>query len=109
MIFIKLFSLILGLVVISKTIHDYKKKKENVVMFLFWLIIWAVIIILAFFPFLIDEINDLLGGGGSGVNTFMGAAFVFLFFITYRVYTKANRLERQIHEMVMKLGLRDIE
>ena len=109
MIILKILSLILGLVVITKTIHDYKKKKESFVMFIFWMIIWTAIIVLAIFPLLIDKINLMIGGVGSGANTFIGAAIVFLFFITYRVYTKANRIERQIHDMVMKLGLKNID
>lgn len=109
MTILKILSLILGLVVITKTIHDYKKKKESFIMFLFWMIIWIAIIILGMFPLLIDRINLIIGGAGSGVNTFIGAAIVFLFFITYRVYTKANRIERQIHDMVMKLGLKNID
>lgn len=75
----------------------------------FWLITWTSIIILAYYPFLIDKINLMIGNKGNGVNTFLGAAFVFLLFITYRVYSKANRIERQIHDMVMKLGLKNID
>jgi len=109
MIIVKLFSIIIGLVVISKTIHDYKKGKESLVMCLFWLITWASIILLTLFPILIYKINSLISGNGPGINTFIGAAFVFMFFVVYRVYTKANRLERQIHDMVMKIGLKDLE
>lgn len=109
MTLLKIFSVLLGLIVITKTLHDFKKKNESLMMLFFWLIIWIIIIILALFPIMIDRITSLLGDTGNGVNTFLGAAFVFLLFITYRVYAKANRLERQMHDMVMKLGLRDIE
>jgi hypothetical protein len=105
----KILSIVLGLVVISKTFLDYRKEKESLTMFLFWLITWGSVITFSIFPTLIERFNKLIGEQGSGVNTFIGAAFVFLLFITYRVYTKANRLEQQLHQMVMKLGLKDIE
>ena len=107
-IFAKSLSIVLGLVVISKAYLDFKKKNDSIFMFVFWVITWMVVIIFSLFPFLINEINQLIGAEGSGVNTFIGTAFVFLLFVTYRVYTKANRLEKQIHEMVMEIGLRDV-
>ncbi len=105
----KVLSIALGLIVISKTFLDFRKEKESLTMFVFWLITWGSVITLSVFPTLIEKFNQLVGSQGNGVNTFIGAAFVFLLFITYRVYTKANRIEQQLHQLVMKLGLRDIE
>lgn len=108
-IFAKVLSIILGLVVISKAYLDFKKKNDGLFMFLFWVITWLSVILFSLYPSLIDRINQFVGEEGSSVNTFIGAAFVFLLFVTYRVYTKANRLEKQIHEMTMKLGLKDLD
>jgi hypothetical protein len=109
MIFFKIFSIIISLVVITKTTYDFKKKNESLVMFLFWLITWIAVIVIALFPYLIEKINLLIGGAGSGINSFIGAAFIFMFFIVYRIYTKTNRLENQLHQMVLNIGLRDIK
>jgi hypothetical protein len=105
----KILSIALGLIVISKTFLDFKKEKESLIMFIFWLITWGTVITLSVFPTLIESFNQFVGSQGNGVNTFIGAAFVFLLFITYRVYTKANRIEQQLHQMVMKMGLKEIE
>lgn len=109
-IFARILSVILGLIVISKTYLDYKKKYDGATMFAFWVITWLIVIFLSIYPAAIEIINRKIGenGTGTGLNTFFGSAFVFLLFVTYRVYTKANRLERKIHDMVMKLGLREI-
>jgi len=104
----RILSILLGLIVVSKSYFDYKKKNESLFMFLFWLFTWSTIIILSIFPYLIELVSKMVGDEGTGVNTFVGASIVFLFFVTYRVYTKANRLERKIQEMVMKLGLKDL-
>ena len=108
-IFAKFLSVFLGLIVISKSYLDFKKKNDGLFMFVFWVATWSIVILFSLFPVLIDKINQLVGEQGSGVNTFIGAAFVFLLFVTYRVYTKTNRIEKQIHEMVMKLGIRNMD
>lgn len=105
----KIIAIIIGLMVISKTYHDFKKHNENLTMLLFWCITWLAIITAALFPDAFIKFVERVSGNGVGIGTFVGIAFVFLFFITYRVYTKANRLENQIKDIVLKLGLKDIE
>lgn len=108
-VLVKVFSILLGLTVISKSYHDYKKHKENLLMFLFWTLAWSAIIVASIFPNIVFSLAGRISGNGIGIGTFFGVAFVFLFFITYRVYIKANRLEQNIKDIVMKLGLKDIE
>jgi len=107
-IFAKIFSIIIGLTVISKTYHDFKKNYESLTMFLFWSLIWFAIMITALFPDLFVRLIEKVSGNGVGLGTFAGIAFIFLLFVTYRVYIKANRLERKIHDIVMKIGLREV-
>lgn len=107
--FVKIISFLLGLMVISKTYLDYKKKSESLFMFLFWTLAWIGIIVISLFPEIIDQALQISKAQKIGTGTFLGIAIVFLFFIIYRVYIKANRLEKKIHDMVMKLGLKDID
>lgn len=108
-IFVKIISLTLCVMVISKTYLDYKKKNESLVMLYFWTLAWVGIIIIALFPEIIGSALQISRAEQIGTGTFLGIAIVFLFFVIYRVYIKANRLEKKIHDMVMKLGLKDIE
>jgi hypothetical protein len=108
-IFTKIIAIVIGLTVLTKTYHDFKKHYESLTMLLFWFIIWITIIAAALLPDFFVNLATRISGNGVGVGTFAGIAFIFLLFITYRVYTKANRLENKIHDMVMKLGLKDIE
>lgn len=109
MIFLaKFLSIVLALVVISKSYVGYRNKQESLTMFLFWLITWLLIVVLSLFPIIIEKANHLIGQSGTGVDTFFGLTFVLLFFVTYRVYLKANRLEQKMREMVIKVGLRDL-
>lgn len=107
-LFTKIIAVLFALMVIFKTFHDYKKKQENVVMFLFWTIAWILIAYVALKPALFYTFVTHLSSEKIGMGTFVGIAFIFLFFIVYRVYIKANRLERQIKDIVMKIGIKDI-
>jgi small membrane protein len=107
--FIKFLSFFLGFTVITKTYYDYKKGAETIVMLLFWTVTWLFIICAAIFPDKIYSTMQRLSKENIGIGTFVGIAFILLFFITYRIYIKANRLERKLHDLVIKLGLSNIE
>lgn len=104
----KIIAVILALLVITKSFHDYKKRNEGIVTFLFWTITWVLIAYVALKPSLVYSFMMSLSGENIGMGTLFGIAFIFLFYITYRVYIKANRLERQIKDIVMKVGIKDI-
>jgi len=108
-IFTKIFAILLALTVITKTFYDYKKKREILSTFAFWTIAWVLIVYVALKPTLFYNLLSSMANENIGIGTFVGVAFIFLFYITYRVYIKANRLERQIKDIVMRIGIKDIE
>ena len=105
----KLFALILGLLVITKTYLDYRKKDENLQMFLFWTLVWIGIIVLAFSPMLISRTITLIGEKTISIGKIVGMGFVFILFILYRIYIKAHRLEKQLNQLVRKIALSDLK
>lgn len=107
--FIKFICLFLGFTVITKTYYDYKKGSEGTTMLLFWTIAWLAVIYSAIDPGRVYRLAQHFSSSNVGVGTFVGVAFVFLFFLTYRVYVKANRLEKKLRDMVIKLGLNGME
>lgn len=105
----KIFALILGLVVITKSYLDYRKKEESLQVFLVWAALWIAIIVFAFSPALIIELSSRLGDKKITFGQIGIMGFVFILFITYRVYIKAHRLEKKINKLVQKLALKDIK
>lgn len=105
---VKLLSIILGLMVISKTYHEFKKGKESVTMFLFWTIAWIGIILISLFPNIVSEIIDLSQGQKIGTGTLLGMSIIFLFFVIYRVYVKADRVEKDLAEIVRQVAIKKI-
>lgn len=105
----KLFALVLGLLVITKTYLDYRKKDENLKVFLSWTLVWIGIIILTFSPMLISKAVTLIGEKSISIGKIVGMGFVFILFILYRIYIKAHRLEKQLNQLVRKIALNGLK
>jgi len=99
----KVLAVFVAVFVLAKTTHDFIKQKETRVMFLFWCVVWWSVIVLTLFPQLVDMI---FGAGRSGLNTFMGLVIVFLLYLNYRIYLKADRTERAIQYVIKELALK---
>jgi hypothetical protein len=103
----KVFALILAAIVLSKSYLDFRSRAESMRVFLFWTITWAMIVVVALFPSIIDSIIAFYGGGRAGLGTFFGMAIVFLFFIVYRIYVKLDRIEQKLTTTIQELAIRD--
>jgi hypothetical protein len=103
----KIFSIVLAFIAITKSYVDFRAKLESLQIFLFWLVTWMGIVILALFPEIVDVLLASFGGGRSGLGTFFGMALVFLFFIVYRIYVKLERIEQSLTKAIQELALRD--
>ena len=105
----RVFALLFATIVISKGVVDYKNKNESLTMTVFWTATWLVITTIAFFPSIIDSAIELAGGSRTGLGTVLGIAIIFVLFVSYRVYVKANRIEKQVNQLAKTLALRDIK
>ena len=99
----KVFSILLAVIAISKSYVDYRARVESIQMFIFWVITWATIVLLALFPTIVDV---LLSYGRAGLGTVFGMGLVFLFFVAYRIYVKLERVEQKLTKTIQELALR---
>ena len=83
--------------------------QENWRMFLFWLILWLGVIFVAFDPMIISQLISRSGDKNFTVGQIIGVGFIFTLFVVYRVYVKANRLEKQINVLVRKIALLELK
>ena len=104
----QIFAVLLAGIAISKSYVDFRSRTESLQVFVFWIVTWAGIVIVALFPSIIDLIISSFGGGRGGLGTFFGMVIVFLFFVVYRVYVKLDRMEQKLIKMVQELSLRDL-
>jgi len=105
----KIFATVFGVLVIARSIIDYRTKKESLQMTIFWVAVWAAIVIITYCPNLIEEFIRLTGGERTGMGTVFGMAIVFVLFINYRIYVKANRVEKILGQIVRKISLQEIK
>ncbi len=101
----KIFAAVFALIVLSRSIVDYRSKKESLTMTVFWIVTWLGILAIAFFPRLVDITIEIAGGNRTGMGTVWGMGLVFVMFVCYRIYVKANRIEKQLNEISRKYSL----
>jgi hypothetical protein len=100
---------IIGIIVISKSILDVREKQENWQVSLFWLLLFLAIIFVAFDPMIIESALVKLGKTSFTIGQIVGVGFVFVLYIVYRVYVKANRIEKQLNLLTRKIALLKLE
>lgn len=101
----KIFASILGILVIARSLVDLKNKRESLTMTVFWVAVWAGILVLAYWPKVIDDMIQTLGGQRTGLGTVFGMAIAFVLFVNYRIYIKANRVEKTLAKIARQLAL----
>jgi hypothetical protein len=73
-------------------------------MVFFWILSWIVINVVTFSPKAVSFLLDDLGGR-AGVGTILGLGMVFIYFVVYRIYVKADRIEKQMNKIVRDIAL----
>lgn len=101
----QIFSLVLAVIVISKSYVDLRSRRESLPMFVLWSVTWAIIVSVALSPGLIEFL--LRGTAGAGIGRILGIGVVFEFFLLYRAYTRVERLEQKLTALVQEVALRD--
>jgi hypothetical protein len=103
----RIFSIILAGVVVSKCYVDFKSRRESLQIFIFWIVTWAAIVLVAVRPSIVDTIILTYGSGETGLGTVFGMGLVFLFFIVYRLYVKLDRIEQVLTKTIQDAALRE--
>lgn len=93
---------------LTKTLADYHRKRESRVMFTFWTTVWIVTIILTIFPQTTAFVKNYLLGSNQSIGTIIGTGMIFLLFLVYRIYLKAERIERLLRTHASELALKKI-
>lgn len=96
-------------IVIAKSFDEFRRGREPWPVFLSWLSIWLVVIIVALFPGITTWARERIFGPDAGLGTIFGIAIVLLLFLSYRIYLKAERVERTLNQLISDLALRDFE
>ena len=78
MMLVQFLAVSLALLIIIKTISDFRRKKIAGGVFFFWMIVWILILVIAFLPQITLPISKVLGVG-RGVDAAVYFSIVFIF------------------------------
>lgn len=96
---------IFAALVIAKSFDEFRRGREPLIMFLFWLTIWATVLIFAVAPQAADWVRVMIFGQNAGLGTIFGISVTFILFIAYRIYLKAERTERLVNQLISDIAL----
>jgi hypothetical protein len=79
---------------------NFRSSEITIWTFVFWMIFWVFILLIALFP---DQITDFIAnvlGFKSNINALIFLALGILFFMNFRLIQIINKLERRITELI---------
>lgn len=91
----------LSRVVVRAKAHEITTRE-----FLFWFLFWLCAAVVIAWPNSLNRFADLLGVG-RGVDVVLYAALVVLFYVVFRIFTRIERIERDITFLVRRKALEE--
>ncbi|KKU74086.1 MAG: hypothetical protein UX98_C0001G0016 [Parcubacteria group bacterium GW2011_GWA2_47_26] len=73
---------------------------------LFWVVFWAIAVLLVWNPNITNLAANFLGVG-RGADAVFYVAIAALFYTIFRLYGKLENLEHQLSELAKKIALKD--
>lgn len=105
MIFIQFLMTAFVLLVISRTILSFKKKKISFGNLLFWLGLWTSILIVVLLPKTTNFLAKMFGvWRGTDVAVYL--SILLIFYLIFRIFVKLEKIESDITTIVRKIALK---
>lgn len=93
---------------LSRIYLRFREGEVGSVAFISWLILWALVIVVAYWPGVTQNVADFLGIE-RGIDSVVYFSIVILFYLMYRSYVKIEHLERDITKVVRKEAIDDFK
>jgi len=106
MVLLQFLIIILIIIILVKTADNFRKNKISLPTFLFWLALWLIILVVAFFPQLTGFLAELLGVR-RGVDVIIYLSIISIFFILFRIIIRLEKIKQEITEIVRHLSLKE--
>jgi len=107
MMIVQFLAVGLAISVSLKTIFDFRKRKISFKFFLFWMLIWILILIVAFLPQITLPLSNFLGVG-RGIDVAVYFSIVLIFFILLEIVKKLTKIEKEITNIVRDIAIHDL-
>ena len=100
---------IIAIVFLTYTLVMYRRGRSSAFEMIGWLLVWALIILIALLP---DEVTGLIAdalGIKSNVNAIIFLGLGILFFMQFHLFMLVRRQNVTISDLVRKLALKEKE
>ena len=102
---IQILAILFALFAISRTYLRLRESKLSMGQFVFWLILWLGMVVLAFIPEVASYLSESVGINRP-IDAIIYASIVLLFYLIFRLYIMLNDIETEITQLVTALALR---
>ena len=104
----QLLTPLFAIVMLLKGISRLRRGEMSMRKFTLWILVWGGISVLAIYPKFVKVAADLTGLE-SGINALIFFGFIFLFYLTFRLYIIVEHLEREITSIVRNKAIEDFK
>jgi hypothetical protein len=101
---IQFLIVIFALFALSRAVLRFKDNKLTIKELAFWILVWIGVIIVSFLPSITGLLSSFLGIG-RGIDVMVYVSIIVLFYLIFRLYVKAESLEKELTFVVRKLSL----
>ena len=102
---IQIIGILFGFFMMYYTFLHYKRKEFTMREYGFWLILWALFIVVTLFPDILDPILKSLSIARA-LDFFIIIGFLFLIGMIFYTYTNVRANQKKLEEVVRKIALK---
>ncbi|GAG41155.1 unnamed protein product [marine sediment metagenome] len=106
---IQFLAVILIILILIKTLVDFKKNKITLSVFLFWLTFWSITLGIIVIPKVTSFLEDKLLGEGRGTDAIIYFSILFIFFILFKIIVRLEKIKQEITKIVRQLALKEFK
>jgi len=102
---IQIIGILFGFFMIYYTFLHHKRKEFTIKEYSFWLVLWALFIILALFPSILDPLLESIGIIRA-MDFFVIAGFMLIIGMVFYTYTLVRRNQKKLEETVRNIAMK---
>ncbi|MBR9705863.1 DUF2304 domain-containing protein [Candidatus Pacearchaeota archaeon] len=103
---VQIIGILFGFFMMYYTFLHYKRKEFRTGEYVFWLLLWALFIIVTLFPDFLDPIVKTFNFART-FDLFIIIGFVFLTGITFYMYTITRKNQNKIEQIVRRIAFKE--
>ena len=104
----KIFLIAFAIMVMARIYKQYRKQKVAAGWFLFWMIFWALGILVAFAPQSTDVVASVVGVG-RGADLIVYVAIPVIFYAIFRLVVRQDQQNKELTDLVRKIAIDNAE